>query len=507
MKRNFSIFLVVATFTAGCAQDRNLDDYKKQQAQNDLAKLSAPAGRYSGQLTGLSGNLLGAMQMTLVARSIANANSDGTAGTAAASLVGTIEYQNGTTSLSFVTTTSNYDSSTGTYSATVVIPTTSSASATSGATASSGTPTATGSQTLVLSALIRGNLITNGTIQSATSSSNIVNFSLTKNGDPIGSLNAKIGNKAAAANPTANETVSYIGTTTFNTSGEIKPVQIQILKAAKRTAEDFLVLVNPAENVTVSLNYGPKASLVNPNATRDLSKNSLSGSANLPIPNPTNSAGALTNLIINLDCQYSNNDKTLTCQQFSTSSPDPSNTQTTGTGNAIAYTVANLVSNNQKMPVDTSTRISTTQIYPGYRSLEVTDSKTGKTITKKTSVVVAGVTTSRIDLSITYLPKSRNEELSDLFFTPGEESVEATLILFADARFPIAVSFPNTVWDQAAGTLSGTGTINNSSITATVTFDCSNFRSSPSTTANAAYSCNYHSNQSAVPVQFTGVTK
>jgi hypothetical protein len=483
MKRNFSLKFVVTTiliFAAfGCAKDRNLDDFKKEQAQEDFAKLSAPAGRYSGVLTDDQGNPLGGLQMTLTPKKVSSPNSDGTAGTAAATLVGSIDYLNNTSPVSFVTQTSNYDDTTGIYTATVSITTANSVN-----------------QSLYISATIHDDMMTNGTIQSATASSNILNFTLTKNGASLSDVAAKVHDKASSADPTANQVTSYLGTTTFKTTGETKPVHILILKPRKGTAEDFLNLVIPAKLVTVSVNYGGAVNIVHTNASLDLSSNSLTGVGSLSVANSspvgTTSTGTTTTqtgITINLDCHFENQNKTIKCEHNASS----------GTG-LVAETTATYDSKNSADPKDSSLASpAVTQVYPAYKVTLTVDPKTGKTVVHKTG--------ESLSLEIFYPSRNVSETLSDLFFAPSEQTVIATLVIGSGVT-AIEVPLQTVRWNQTAYTLNGNGsTSSGTGPVGSLLLNCSNFKSNRQFISKEQFSCDYFSNLNAVHFQFFSATK
>ncbi len=469
----------------GCAQDRSTDDFKKQQAQVQLAKISAPAGRYSGVLTDSNGSPLGAMQMNLVAKMIAQNNSDGTAGTAAATLVGYIDYLNETSPVSFVTDTSNYDDSTGNYNAIIKI------------TSNNGTLAVV--QTLSLSANIRNGVMSGGSIQSATSSSNILNFTLTKDGASLKEVAAKVHGKASSSDPAANQVNSYLGTTTFKSTGESRPVHLLILKPRKGTAEDFLNLVVPVKSVAVSLNYGGALQLIHANSSLDLVSNSLTGTGVFNLGNTNNGMNTTNQLNFTLDCHFENQNNRIRCQHFVNS----------GTGLVAESSVDIDPLNSPDQPDHSNGRAAVRKLYHAYRSQDVVDTKTGRHTEKRVSEVMAnGKASSGIDLMVTYPARGTAQEIIDLFVAPSEQNVIVTIINFADdPQSSQEIPIQNVSWNQSSSQLNGSDKIPLPNAgQANLTIDCTNFKSTPTHDSKEPFTCDYSSNQGGTFIHFTGIS-
>ena len=471
------------TLGFGCAQDRSANDFKKQQAQEQLAKITAPVGRYSGVLTDSNGNPLGAIQISLVAKLVAQNSSDGSSGTAAPSLVGYIDYLNETSPVSFVTDTSNFDETTGNYTAKILI--------------SVNNNGATNTQTINLSTRIHNGVMSGGTIQSATSSSHILNFNLVKNGAPLSEVAAKVHDKASSADPAANQVSSYLGTTNFKASGSSKPVHLLILKPRKGTAEDFLNLVIPIKAVTVSLNYGGAAQIIHTNSSLDLRANSLTGTGSLNLSPGAGSSTTQNTVSLNLDCHFENQNKKIRCSHYANS----------GTG-LVAESIADMDSQNSPDPVDTSTgRAAVRKIYHAYRSQESLDPKTGIVSRKRVSEkTMNGFSSSAIDLLVSYPARTVSQEIVDLFVAPSEQNVLVTIINFADdPESSVSIPIQNVAWNQKSATLNGSDKIVISSVgQANLSLDCTNFKSNPWVESKEPFSCDYTSNQGGVSIHFTG---
>ncbi len=482
----FSAIAVVGLLGFGCSQDRNADDFKKQHAQDQRAKLTPAVGRYSGVLTDASGNPLGALQINLVAKMIPQSNSDGTAGTAAATLLGYADYLNQTSKVSFVTDTAskapNYDDTTGNYTARIVIMTAAGAS-----------------QTLDLSATIHDGLMDGGTIQSASSSSNILSFSLVKDGPALADVANKVKSKAGSADPDANQVTSYIGTTTFVAGGETKPVHMLILRNRKGTAEDFLNLVIPGKLVDVSLNYGGAVQLIHKSASLDYDSNSLSGSTQLMISSTNSGATTQTPVTLHLDCTFADQNKSINCTHNSNA----------GSG-TVATTKATLDTKNSQDPIDTSTgRSAVRKLYHAFLTQDSVDPKTGRVTRSRVSQTsAAGRASSAIDLLVTYPARTTADELVDLFIAPSEQTVTVTIVDFADDPVlagKVNIGIRNVNWNERAGTLNGTDQITiNGAGQSIMTIDCANFRSSQTSDSKEAFTCDYSSNQAGASLHFTG---
>ncbi len=496
MKLNFFYQLMALVSAAimsgglsiGCSKDQNADDFKKQLAQNQKAQQSSAAGTYSGVLNDNAGNPLGAIQISLVSKMLPQKNTDGTAGTAAATLVGYIDYLNEGSKVSFVTdtivSTPNYDPTTGNYTAQILIQTANSRT-----------------QTLNLSATILNGAMNGGTIQSASSSTNVLNFTLAKNGGVLSDIAAKVHTKASSADPSMNQVMSFIGTTTFKLNNQTKPVHILILKPRKGTAEDFLDLVVPGNSVTVSLNYGGAVQLVNSGANLDFDSNSLTGLSQIPETTLGQSGTPTTvNVPLNLACTFANQNKSIHCTHIAT----------TGAG-LVAESNATLDANNSQDPADdASARAAVRKTFPAYLTQDVKDAKTGKIIHQKVSQKYPnGQDSSAINLQVMFPARSTNDELVDLFISPSEQNVTVTIVDFADLPGRgVNIGIRNVAWNEVSKTLNGTDQITVSGTgQAILMIDCTNFKSTQTVDSKEAFNCIYSTNQSEGGFQFTGAAK
>jgi hypothetical protein len=91
MKKFLSIGLLV--LLSACAKDKSVDDYQRDKLQKNLALYESVAGSYSGIVTSQeSGDVMGAMELSLRAEVTPVDSKDGDTSVATPILVGSVRF-------------------------------------------------------------------------------------------------------------------------------------------------------------------------------------------------------------------------------------------------------------------------------------------------------------------------------------------------------------------------------------------------------------------------------
>jgi hypothetical protein len=423
--------------TAGCAKDKNAEDYKNAQVQRDLAKLESVKGRYSGNLISKkSGGNLGALQITLSATTEVQ-NTGASKASALPILVANVEFK-AQSSMAIVAQNSSYDNTSGHYQADISIP--------------SQIPGAAPSRVSLSAVLRDGKMV--GTMEALGFSDYGGTFDLSLDGASLDEL--------AAKNPpsqvTAFSTSNFSGETVFATNGpsgkatsEKRATELILLRAQTTSEQDFLNLLSPVKSVLVTLNYGNGAKLTFQNGILDQRNGSLTGQTSVK----RSSANDALSLLI--ACQSTAEMKAFQCKL-----------STSGTSGVTAQ--VNVTAGTTQAPPEKGDN-SRTSVRHEYSGIAKADQ--GRTY--------------RIKMVVIYEARLRLDEILDLLFPVAEKTLKVTMS--TEGR-DLNVPFPEARWDVLNGTLSATGKMNINTQSYDVTLECTNF-DFVSERAHYDFTCNY----------------
>ena len=278
------VAILPVCFITACGQDKTLDQYNHDKAQQDLAKVQAVSGTYNGVLLSNADNaMIGPMSVELVGRpQISSGTNQGSTSVQQATLTGTITLSGAQqTSVEFVQ--GFYDSDNGTFQVDVPI------------TLQNGTPA-----TVDLAGSFDGNGAMNGTLKILGFTSNGGYFSLGK-----GAALPQVTPAAAIARDqtVVNAGLTYQGTATRNQV--TTNVVMAFTPGITTRDQDFANRFNPIKYITVNITYGGNGGVVFPNTQWDQRTGLLKGVLEGQNPDNTKSEQVLI-------CNQSNPDATKT---------------------------------------------------------------------------------------------------------------------------------------------------------------------------------------------------
>ncbi len=242
--------IVFGLLGAGCAKDKNVDDYQREKRAEEMAKLQTVSGVYSGLLYDANDKPLGAISISVVPDTkIGSTNSNSTQNPV---LTGKVTFS-GTQEVSANFEQSSYDNDNKGFKAIV------------------GIRSAGNENTKVEVSGIFQNESFNGRIEVTGFSENGGHFSLTK-GVSLSQIT-----KPGDTVPSLPEALSYRGAMKFQKSGSIEPIQMTILIKKSTAEERFLQLLMPVRKVEASLRFDSGLVLAFSNSEWDLRVHSLIG--------------------------------------------------------------------------------------------------------------------------------------------------------------------------------------------------------------------------------------
>jgi hypothetical protein len=297
---------LVAFVVVGCAKDQTLDEYHDKEAEQDVARLNAFAGSYTGTLTNTDTNQsIGAMEIDLKTQLTTTPNADNTENTISAglggqSIISTAQNPVGIGTITSATCDAYNDSSTCPFSGTIT------------ATLSNNT-----TASLSISGTISGNTFTGNF--TSTSGITVTNNSFTLTKSNVAAGTAQLGN-GHQPSPTADRHKYKGSYQSINLAGAFEPgskgqysqpsstqsVYLTIENASSTPAENFINAISSEPLVTVSMNSQDpditSSSLTNVNTSfADVYLNETNGLF-IAKSSPTLASGATCN-------------ETLTCNQ------------------------------------------------------------------------------------------------------------------------------------------------------------------------------------------------
>ncbi len=403
MKTQISLCILMAVLGSGCAKDRTLDDFKREQTQKDLGKLQTVDGEYGGQVLSASDHsVLGDLKFVLSAKTQVSTAPGVLKADEQPVLVGTLTFTNQQT-LVAVAKDSYYDPTTGKFQANIPIQ------RASGKT-----------DQLTLSGNIQGDSF-NGTIEAIGQSDFGGTFSLTRGAaTQAGALTSQKTPQSAEAIDAAISLrqKSFIGTTEFKT-GETLPVSFVVLDPKLSSEEEFLSLFYPVKSVEVNLNYGDSIVISHASAQWDKRVGTLTGQAVLLRD------GEKVNIL--LECRQGQSvtditktDPAWTCQHVS------------GALGWVATTKVVAAINNETAPNSGLDLASRDETFVGQLNFTNGESRSA-------------------DFRILYPRKDQQSTLAELFFPNANQAVSASFTL--NGSYPILLE--SVHYNRDAGTLSG----------------------------------------------------
>lgn len=451
MKKNYFVLLVLISYLWACSKDQNLDDYKQTRLNQNLAKLQAIQGRYSGYLKSKrDDSSLGALQLTLKATTQVQGSTDESRATAQPILLVNVEFQ-GVSHVAIVANNSYFDPDSGRFQANIPVQ-------------QQNAQGQAHTETISITAVVSAGTIT-GTLEATGYSDYGGMFVLSRNGKDLDTLA-----KESKFNPDSVFTQkNYIGKINFS-GGAQKSVVMILLKAPTTSEVDFLNLLIPERLIQINLNFGNDAHIIFNNGNWDQRTGALTGQTTLTRTITTNNNTTTQTVTLYLyKCDLSQDSKAVDCAISTSNAQAP-----------VAHMNLLLSSNaNQEPPPDSSsTRDAVVRVYQGQGQLS------------------PGGSWTPVKMTVVDPAKTRMDEITDLFFPPSEEVLQVS-ISFPGAQ--VGLNFPTTKWDIAKGTLDGTQTMIVDNQSNNLSLSCQNFYFSDK---KYSFTCTYLSSLRGTYVQF-----
>ena len=405
MIKSAMILLAGVFVLTACGRDYNLDDYKREQLQESLAKMQQADGVYSGLATSrLDGSTLGALDIQVTTNTnvlnpgdqsdpTAQPNLEITASfTGPAGADATIVFENGLF----------HPSLGGAIQAEKTL-----------------TPSVQTSSAID----IRGNISNGhfeGLIYSKDSPDYGMRFNLALNGPSTAAL---LKDQRLSVEKFATQQ-NYMGESTFARNVR-EPVVLILTKPtpSSPSIDEFIDLLEPTQPLVATLNYGNGA-LLPFNVQFDERTGEITGTS--PVSTLfTNQTGSD---VVTLHCSELDGTKAFDCQLTTDSNP----------GVAATTIVQQSHSTNEEPPQDNS----------GIRAMEIRTYR-GKMRIYRDGMVVSNDVT--IYLTALYQARTRSEEIYNLLFPEAEKLLQVSWHEEADPD--ISTSFANAKWDDLNGTL------------------------------------------------------
>jgi len=433
--------LAALVLQLACAKDRNVDDYKEDRLRENLAKLQAVEGRYSGFLVSKkTGNRLGVLQLKLEATTQPTTGNDESKPAATPVVKSTLEFRNSTT-LRIEGQKSYYDPNSGQFQTEIPIQQ-------NGKTIS-----------VNMNGVLREGRFT-GSLEALGYSEDGGTTDLVLNGKGLEEL-AQESDSFSESNFTQK---NFSGTTRFS-DGTVRGVHLNLLRPPATSEEDFLSLLTPVRSLVATLNYGGRARISFGDAQWDLRSGALTGQTAVNVEG--NSTGTVIQLL--LGCQVSANaNGDIDC-----------NHRTSSIGGVIAQSQVRASQEAPPMDGPSEARDPMTRSYEGSGEFEP-----GKIYAVELRVQMPG--------------KTRAQEIMELFQPPTERLLNVNLF---NPRSSFGTDFLDTKWDLQNSRLDGVATQQISGQTARFSISCQNF-SFPD--AVYEFNCSYYSSLRgvSVPVRF-----
>lgn len=420
-----------------CGKDRDAQDYKNDLLSKSLAKLQAVQGSYSGYvISKKDGSNMGAMKVTLTAKTKVTQGSDQSGSTAQAVLAVNVDFQ-GISKMAVVAQDSYFDSERGHFQTDIPIVLRNSQGQFE-------------NKTVTISGVVAGEHLV-GELQG---------FEFPEYGAKIDLNKQNISLEALAKRvPPVNGGFSnggFIGVTHF-ARGVTKNVLMVLSKPNTTSEVDFYNLFSPVKPVQITLNYGQDAQINFSNGNWDQRVGKLTGQAKLTqVSEGPNGTSISQSVDISLICEVAS-----------------------GNGFACKVQASNAVGN-----------VAEIQLAPNTDGSEINDDNGNRgPLTKSYKGFFVFGPTDKIPsiLAVTYPARTRIEEITNLFFPRTEVNVVVNLNIKE-----IGLSFSKVKWDITKGTLDTTQPPDG--VSARVTLTCQNFYFLDE---NYSFQCRYHSNGNA----------
>ncbi len=452
------LFLVLAVL--GCAKDRTLEDYKKENAERQAAQYQPATGVYTGVLTSAKGKELGAIEMNFHTVMDPQSSTDGSAATSAPRLACDIIYKDGISApINLGSDKANYNPDSHLFTGTIQLF--GSTATTTGAGTSATAPAAKPS--LAIETYLADGRASHGIIKLNNAASYAVHFELVRNSDPIDAVLSKVMAKVTTQSIDAAEQFSYLGKTQFFNK-QTRPVHIVIRQPHQNNEADFLDLLSPSKSVVVNFNYGPTVQLVY-DAQIDSEANTLVGKTILGQSTNNPASG----FRIDVKCSFKNLRKSIDCDQ-------------TPANGVPAKSTASLDLNNSPDPVDPTDGLATER----------------RTFHGSGQV---GSAINRIDLQLLFPARSAVDDFADLIGVSAPEKILSAAVGFGfELNEPFYISFPTAKWDLRNHTLTASNVlIMNGGEQSLASIECSHFDLYKAVNTT---SCEYSSKDKRIHISF-----
>ncbi len=406
MSKSAIFFLVGVFVLSACGRDYNLDDYKREQLQESLAKMQQADGVYSGLATSrLDGSTLGALNIQVTTNTNVLNPGDQSDPTAQPNLEITVSFTGPAGADATVVFENGlfHPSLGGTIQAEKAL-----------------SPSTNGTTRAVD---IRGN-ISNGQFQGLIYSKDSPDYGMTFNLALNGpSATALLKNRRLSVEKFATQQ-NFVGKTIFARNVR-EPVVLILTKptASSPSIDEFIDLLEPTQPLIATLNYGNGA-LLPFNVVFDERTGEITGTT----PVSALFAGQTGSNVITLHCSELDRMKAFDCQLTTDATP----------GVAATTIVQRSHSTNEEPPQDNS----------GIRATEIRMYR-GKMKIYRDGMVVSNELT--IYFTALYEARTRSEEIYNLLFPEAEKLLQVSW--YEEAAPDISTSFANAKWDDLNGTL------------------------------------------------------
>lgn len=454
MKKIHLLSFGLLALLCACAKDKSVDDYQREKLQKNLALYQSVAGSYSGIVTSQeSGDVVGAMELSLRAEVTPVDSKDGETAVATPILVGSVRFLDQNI-ISLSAPNGYYDPSTGLYSADIKI--TRAGSGGGGAGGEGGSPGGPGAQeteTVKITGYIAGDALS-GSVHALDYPGHGGSFQLTKNRRE--SLQEQLRRARPGQGRHNDQLVAFAGTTYFQKVQ--RPVHIVALRPNRGTAEDFLDLVNPVKKVQLSLNYSNSLQFLFQNAVYDTRQDYITGELAVIVNGFSQK--------MNIEC--STFEEELRCSHISS-----------GLGQVATSEAKKTRGPMQDLPDSPEDRQSIKKTF--YGKGRMPSDKKDRTM----------------ELQVVYPARTRREALIEDFFPVTERLLQVSVI-FAEG---VSQPFTAVKWDTLNGLLDGSADRSSNSGNYTSYIQCHNFYFLDS---KEKFSCNYWTTRSPlISIEFT----
>ncbi|NDD91190.1 hypothetical protein EBZ37_03800 [bacterium] len=442
--------VLLACSSAGCVADKDLEDWRRQKLNENLGELYSASGAYRGELTSkLTGEPIGAFEVTLVPQVRVIPGATGERADGQATLAARIIFQDQATRLALTALDSYFDQTTGKLEITLPIQ------------RSNGRV-----EQVVLSGSVGNNLL-GGELQITGASELAGVFKLAK--DSAQSI-SQIAEKIRSSKPGASPGV-WLGTSRFGAALE-QPVTAVFMESEVSPEEKFLNRFASIQVVQFTLNYGNSFRLVHNDALLDRRTGKLTGKAKITDKD-------LTSEIVT-ECESSGGE--WNCSHHTDGFGEVAKTRIVLETDPAAI---------GKLPADN----------PDSRSFRSTELE-GRSSLNSNNL--------KVWLKATYAARSREQELRELFVPTTEHAVSIALQFELPGHSEqerLVVFFEQASFDERSHVLDGRTQIRQGTAVFDVTLRCNQFRfpgfENAAKDVATATTCQYWSSHRPQPLTIT----